>query len=163
MAIIHIYCCPLRYSWTSLVTQLVKNLSAMWEAWVQSLGWEDPLEKGKATHSSTHGQRSLEGYSPWGHKESDLTEWLTSDSIRINITLPAVVSSRPIKRKGMEVLPFSLFPQDSPAVPTLLICKAIFSLEIWDETYPYVAVSILGTLFWLIGRSLYSLEKASLF
>ena len=36
----------------SLVAQLVKNLPAMWEAWVRSLGWEDPLEKGKATHSS---------------------------------------------------------------------------------------------------------------
>ena len=43
---------PLQYSWTSLVAQLVKNLPAMWETWVQSLGWEDPLEKGKATHSS---------------------------------------------------------------------------------------------------------------
>ena len=36
----------------SLVAQLVKNLPAMWETWVQSLGWEDALEKGKATHSS---------------------------------------------------------------------------------------------------------------
>ena len=36
----------------SLVAQLVKNLPAMWESWVGSLGWEDPLEKGKATHSS---------------------------------------------------------------------------------------------------------------
>ena len=35
-----------------IVAQLVKNLPAMWETWVQSLGWEDPLEKGKATHSS---------------------------------------------------------------------------------------------------------------
>ena len=35
-----------------LVAQLVKNSPAMQEAWVQSLGWEDPLEKGKATHSS---------------------------------------------------------------------------------------------------------------
>jgi len=40
--------------WASLVAQLVKNLPAMWETWVQSLGWEDPLEKGKATHSSNH-------------------------------------------------------------------------------------------------------------
>ena len=38
--------------WVSLVAQLVKNLSAMLETWVQSLGWEDFLEKGKATHSS---------------------------------------------------------------------------------------------------------------
>ena len=36
----------------SLVVQLVKNLPATWETWVRSLGWEDPLEKGKATHSS---------------------------------------------------------------------------------------------------------------
>ena len=43
---------PLQYSWTSLVAQLVKNLPAMWETWVQSLGWEDPLEKEMAIHSS---------------------------------------------------------------------------------------------------------------
>jgi len=43
---------PLQYSWASLVTQLVKNPLAMWVTWVQSLGWEDPLRKGKATHSS---------------------------------------------------------------------------------------------------------------
>ena len=43
---------PLQYSWASLVAQLVKNPPAMWETWVQSLGWEDSLEKGTATHSS---------------------------------------------------------------------------------------------------------------
>ena len=43
---------PLQCSWVSLVAQLVKNPPAMQETWVQSLGWEDPLEKGKATHSS---------------------------------------------------------------------------------------------------------------
>ena len=43
----------LQYSWASLVAQLVKNIPAMQETWVESLGWEDPLEKGKATHSST--------------------------------------------------------------------------------------------------------------
>ena len=60
---------------------MVKHLPAMWETWVQSLGWEDPLEKEMATHSSTlagefHGQRSLVGYNPWGSKESDTTERL---------------------------------------------------------------------------------------
>ena len=44
--------CPLQHSWASLVAQLVKNLPAIQETWVQSLDWEDPLEKGKATHSS---------------------------------------------------------------------------------------------------------------
>ena len=43
---------PLQYSWASLVAQLVKTPFPMWETWVQSLGWEDPLEKGKVTHFS---------------------------------------------------------------------------------------------------------------
>ena len=43
---------PFQYSWASLVAQLVKNPPAMRETWVQSLSWEDPLEKGKTTHSS---------------------------------------------------------------------------------------------------------------
>ena len=43
---------PLQISWASLVVQLVKNPPAMRETWVQSLGWEDPLEKGMAIHSS---------------------------------------------------------------------------------------------------------------
>ena len=58
---------------------MVKNLPAMQETQVQSLGCEDPLEKEMATHSSilagkSHGQRSLEGYSPWNCKELDRTE-----------------------------------------------------------------------------------------
>ena len=43
---------PLQYSWASLVAQLLKNLPAMRETWVRALGWEDALEKAKATHSS---------------------------------------------------------------------------------------------------------------
>ena len=50
---------PLQY-WASLVAQLVENLPAMWETWVRSLGWEDPLEKGKATHSNILAWRN-----PW--------------------------------------------------------------------------------------------------
>ena len=67
--------------WNSPVVQLVKNLPAMQETWVQSLGWEDPLEKGMLPTlafwlGEFHGQRSLEGYSPWGHKELDMTKRL---------------------------------------------------------------------------------------
>ena len=43
---------PLQYSWASFVAQLVQNPPAVQKTWVRSLGWEDPLEKGKATHSS---------------------------------------------------------------------------------------------------------------
>ena len=62
-----------------LKAQLVKNLPAMWETRVQFLGWEDALEKGMAITpvflpGEFHGQRSLAGYSPWGHKELDVTE-----------------------------------------------------------------------------------------
>ena len=47
----------------------VKNLPAMWKTWIRSLGWEDPLKKGTATHFSILAWRIL--YSPWGCKESD--------------------------------------------------------------------------------------------
>ena len=57
---------------TSLMAQLVKNLSAVRETWVRSLGWEDPREKRRATHFSILAWRIL--YSPWDHKESDTTE-----------------------------------------------------------------------------------------
>ena len=63
---------------TSLMAQTVKHLHIMQETGVWSLSWEDPLEKEKATHSSTlawkfHGRRSLASYSPWGPKD-----WATS-------------------------------------------------------------------------------------
>ena len=54
---------------------MVKNMPATWEIQVQSLGREDPLEKGMATHSSIlAGYKSLAGYSPWGYKELDMTD-----------------------------------------------------------------------------------------
>ena len=54
---------------------MVKNLPAMWETQVQSLGQEDPLEKKMATHSSILAWRiPWTVYSPWAHKESDATE-----------------------------------------------------------------------------------------
>ena len=58
---------------------MVQNLPAVQETIIQSLGWEDPLEKGMATPpvflpGESHGQSSLAGYSPLGHKESDVIE-----------------------------------------------------------------------------------------
>ena len=49
---------PLQYSWASLVAQMVKNLPAVWDTWVQSLDWEGPLEESLATHSSVVAWRS---------------------------------------------------------------------------------------------------------
>ena len=65
----------------------VKNLPAVQEMWVRSLSWEDPLEKGMATHSSILGlgnlmdRGALAVYTPWVAKESDMTEWLNSSII----------------------------------------------------------------------------------
>ena len=64
------------------MARLIKNRPAMQETWVQSLGWEDPLAKGMATHFSTRAwgnlwTEELWGLSPWGHKESDTTERLS--------------------------------------------------------------------------------------
>ena len=60
----------------SLVARLVKNLPAMRETWVQSWGWEDPLEKGK-TYSLQYCSLENSMDSPWGRKESDTTEQLS--------------------------------------------------------------------------------------
>ena len=83
-----ILCCPqhlsgsliiwaFNYSGASLVAQLVKNPPAMQETGVWSLGWEDPLEKGVATHSSILAWRIPGLYSPWDCKELDMTDWLS--------------------------------------------------------------------------------------
>ena len=82
----------LQYSCLSVVAQTVKNSPVMWEIWVQSLGWKDPLEEGMAKHSAflpgespwkenPHGKRSLAGYSPWGPKQSDRTKRLSTASM----------------------------------------------------------------------------------
>ena len=68
---------PLQYSWAHLVVQIVKNPPAVQETWVQSLSWEGPLEWLPTLvflPEEFHGQKSLVGYSPWGHKESDTTD-----------------------------------------------------------------------------------------
>ena len=66
----------------SIVGQLVKNLPAMQETQVRVLGWEDPWRRKWQPDpvfwpGEFHGQRSVAGYSPWGHRESDTTEQLT--------------------------------------------------------------------------------------
>ena len=65
--------------YTSLVAQTIKNPPAMQETLLLSLGWEDPLEKGWLSMpvflpGESHEQRIIAGYSPWGLKESNITE-----------------------------------------------------------------------------------------
>ena len=56
---------------------MVKNLPAMWETWAQSLGWEDSLEKGRLPTPVFRPGEFRGLCSPWGRKESDMTEWLS--------------------------------------------------------------------------------------
>ena len=71
----------LQYSWSSLVAQTLKNPPVMWETWVQSLGWEDPLEKEMATHSSILARRI-----PWT-EESDGLPSVGSKRVEHNSTI----------------------------------------------------------------------------
>ena len=68
------------------MAQLVKNPPAIWETWVRSLGWEDALEKGKATHSSILAWRIPWAiiYRLWGRKELDTTDRLLHTYIHYN-------------------------------------------------------------------------------
>ena len=85
----------------------VKNLSAMQETWVQSLGWEDPLKKEMAAHSrflpgEAHGLRSLVGYSLWGRKELDMTEHVHIQVMPYNICLRGDFKGFPHSSDGKE-------------------------------------------------------------
>ena len=78
---------PLQYSGASLVTQMIKNLPAMQETWIRSLGWGDPLEKGSLPNpvfwpGEFPGERSLAVYSPWGSQRVGYV-WVTLTSLHI--------------------------------------------------------------------------------
>ena len=74
---------PVQYSWASLVAQTVKNLPAMWETWIQSLGWKDSLEEGMATHSSIIARRILMDRGVWWatvHGIAKSQTWLSNSA-----------------------------------------------------------------------------------
>ena len=90
---------PFQYSWASLVVQTVKNPPAMWETWFNPWVGKIPWRRARQLTpvflpGEFNGQRSLADYSPWGCKESDVTEWLsvarhflTSDDLQHMFTL----------------------------------------------------------------------------
>ena len=106
---------------------MVKNLPAVQETWVRSLGWEAPLEKEMDNPlqyplpGKSHGQRSLVGCSPWGRKESSTTERLISlyqkgvSTCLINLRkiVPLILSSGQFKLKPQWGLPWCLNSQES--------------------------------------------------
>ena len=92
----------------SLVAQLVKNLPAMLETWVWSLGWEDPLEKGKATHSSI----LVKSLSAWDWMSSLTGRMLLDKKLSWNLT--CFLSTSNSQLLGREILHLSLIvvPED---------------------------------------------------
>ena len=68
---------PLQYSWASLMAQVVKNSPEMWETWVQSLAWEDPLKKEMENPLQYSMDRGAWWATAWGGKELDTNEQLT--------------------------------------------------------------------------------------
>ena len=93
--------------WALLVAQMVKIWPAMWETWVWSLGGEDPLEKEWQPTpvflpGEFYGQRSLVGYSPWGHKESDMAEWLTHTHTHTHTEVLISVSDKNLRCKAFK-------------------------------------------------------------
>ena len=95
---------------SSLVVQTVKKVSTIWETWVRSLGWEDPLSR---TWQSTpvflpgesHGQRSLAGYSPWGHRAG--YNWVTKHSMFWKYLLMFMPHIKMYVSKMVDILLFS--------------------------------------------------------
>ena len=84
------------------VAQTVKRLSTLWETWVRSLGWEDPLEKGTATQSSIPELCGLD--SPWGHKDLDTTDFHFTSVVRTRtFTAAEGTSSNPSPGKMSSV------------------------------------------------------------
>ena len=74
---------PLRYSWASLVAQLVKNLPAMQETWINPWVWKILWRREKQPTPVFWPGEFYGLYSPWGHKESDRTEWLSLSPFKV--------------------------------------------------------------------------------
>ena len=134
----------LQYSWASLVAQLVKNPPAMQETCVRSLGWEDPLEKGKEPTpvfwpGEFHGL-----YSPWDHKESDTTEKLSLLPSYSAIQQPNI---RPVVHQNICLSiypPFHLPSHHSFTYPIILYLSILpsFHSPIYPSNQPSVCETI---------------------
>ena len=118
---------------------MVQNLPAMWETCIRSLGWGDPLEKGMAITlvflpGEFHGQRSLVGCSPWGHKKSDTTEWLNTTT---NIFLYLICSVKLILHLiSINInLKIILYLHSLFSYSFEIACACAFSTVFWGLVY----------------------------
>ena len=111
---------PLQYSWASLVSQTVKKPPAMQETWVGKIPWRRKWQPNSVfLPGEFHGQRSLVGYSPWGCKESDMTE-------RLILSLGSL--PRPIPRT--EALTVSTLGHLAPLLASTLVLLCTVTLAL---------------------------------
>ena len=119
----------------SLMAQIVKNLLAMQETQFLSLGGEDPLERGRATHSSILAWRSpwteeTAGLQSLGHKESDMTEWLTLTYVMGQkawiLTLGQILHSNPRQTLAPKCVWLYLSMNRGPLLPDTELCSKTY-------------------------------------
>ena len=114
----------------SLVAQLVKNLSAMQETWIQSLGWEDPLEKGKATHSSSLARRIQKVRHNWAtFTFAFLLQWIfpIQESNPCLLSLDAYIAGRFLTTELLRKPPY--------------ICMYLFFFKLFSHLLQHIAQS----------------------
>ena len=142
-----IYCYSMKKDNSSVilafVAQMIKNLSAMRVTWVWYLDWEDSPGGGHGNPlqysclENLHGQRSLEGYSPWCHKELDTAEWLSMISDFLKLKYSWITMSQPysnlfsyVKWKSRSLSYVQLF-----VTPETVACQPPLSLEFSRQEY----------------------------
>ena len=127
---------PVQYSWASLVAQLVKNLPAMRETWVWSLGWEDPWRRERLPTPVIWLENSMDCI-PWGCRESDITEWLSLHFTHPNLTLfrprSLVTSTSPYAVGNILSLSYVSFSAVLNINTTIFEAATFPSLHQWHE------------------------------
>ena len=129
------------------MAQSVKNPPTVQETWVQSPGWKDPLEEGKATHSGILAWRIPMDRGAWqstGHKELDMTEWLTTaQHADFEFISDFSLSSFPIC--CLQVMTLSRYGQESSSRSRFLLCYTlcfISELSSVDFKFPGIGLEI---------------------
>ena len=119
---------PLQYSWASLVAQMVKNLPAMWETRVWSLGWEDPLKEGMTTHFSILAWRIPTDRGIWWatvHGVRKIRTWLNDSAQRVLALIPPVMTEDQMRTSRLLVLKVNLRSLDTIS-PQILFSLLLF-------------------------------------
>ena len=168
------------FLWASLVAEMVKNLPAVWETWVWSLGWEDPLEEGMVTHFGVVAWRTPWTEEPGGLQSVGLQtaglDWAPEHSTRCFYVFPAPASSWGARDTGAALPPH---PPGAPATQVLFLLmvschshRLSSALFLWWDNFKCPVIASLycmvnsdfKALYWIFrAQSLYSLDRGLLY